>query len=65
MTKTVAALVKSTFYALADGRVAGERVKAGQPVELTAHQAKYEPVTTEAPKTKSRRKSSAEGDAAK
>lgn len=65
MTKTVAALVKSTFYALADGRVAGERVKEGQAVKLTARQAQYEPVTTEAPKSKSRRKSPAEGDAAK
>jgi hypothetical protein len=65
MTKTVAALVKSTFYALADGRVAGERVKAGQPVELTARQAQYEPVTSKAPKAQSARKASAEDASAK
>lgn len=56
MTKTVAALVKSTFYALADGHVAGERVKAGQPVELTAREAQYEPVTSVAPKAETPRK---------
>lgn len=55
MTKTVEALVKSTFYALADGRVAGERVLAGQAVELTARQAQYEPVTSENPKAKNPR----------
>lgn len=34
-----------TYIADADGWVAGRRVKAGDPVELTAAAAKYEPVT--------------------
>lgn len=54
--------VKQTYYALSDGRVAGQRVTAGQPIELTPEQAKYEPVSNAAPKT---RKAAAKADADK
>lgn len=34
----------TTYIARADGWIAGRRVVAGQTVEMTAAQAKYEPV---------------------
>ncbi|MEO1950676.1 hypothetical protein [Thioclava sp.] len=39
-------LVKGSYTVLADGRVAGERKKKGDVIELTADQAKYENVAS-------------------
>ncbi len=38
-----------TYYARADGWIAGQRVKAGDPVKLTARAAAYENVTDAQP----------------
>jgi hypothetical protein len=54
--------VKSTWRALSDGWVAGLRVTKGQEIELTAQQAKYEPVELVVPEVpaSARRRSTSE-----
>lgn len=54
--------VKRTYHARADGWVAGRRVEKGQAVELTAAEARYEPVELVAsgPAAQTRRRPAAE-----
>lgn len=56
-TKTAPATpAKQSYTVLADGRVAGQRVKKGDTIELTPTQAKYENVAPSAPATHSKEK---------